>query len=460
MKNNKQIKQEINMLKKSFYIKILNISNKIIICGVAILFSYGIISAQNQYTDKDSLTLEKIINQVLENHPLIKQSKESLNSSNAKIELAKTSYYPKIEANATYTRLGPVSSAQFGPSTFELYPANNYNVDLEIKQIIYDFGKTSSNIQFESQNRNLTEKSIEQIKQKLAINAISVFYYLVYLQQAIMIKDEELKNLKEHLDFVSKKLATGSAINYEILSTQVKTSNTESQKTDLLSAQKTQLTSLNSLLGQPENTVHNLQPKFTANTVNFTEDSLLSVAFKFRDEIILSQEKTNIAELYYNSQDNSDNPIISAFANGGMKNGIFPEMYDMTANYAVGININVPIFDAFRKKNNLLVAQSSINNSKLETESIKRNITTEVFEGYDNFNAAKKKVEQFTFQVNHAEQAYELAKTNFKVGSITNMDLLDAQTNVSESRLLLLKAKIDYELSVFKLRSALGIRLY
>ena len=262
------------------------------------------------------------------------------------------------------------------------------------------------------------------------------------------------------MDFVNKKIETGSAISYEILSTQVKISNTESQKTDLLSAQKTQLTALNSLLGLPVNDAHRLKHEETRNNLTFQEDALLSSAFKNRDEIILSEQKTKIAELYYQSQSNSDNPMLSLFANGGLKNGFFPDLFRWMPNFAVGVALDIPIFDAFRTKNSLLLAKSSVVTSKLETESIKRTITNEVFENFDNLTAAKKKVEQFSVQVKHAEQAFDLAKTNFKAGAITNMDLLDAQTNVSESRLLLLKARIDFELSNYKLRSALGERLY
>jgi len=411
--------------------------------------------------EPDSLSLKMIINKVMENHPLIKQSKEALNSSDAKIEMAKTGYFPKLDGKLNYTRLGPLSYFSFpGVGKLDLYPANNYNIDLEAKQILYDFGKTSSGVDVETEARVMTTKGIEQVKQKLASGTIVVFYYLVYLQEAIKIKDVELKNLNGHLEFVSKKLATGSATNYEILSTQVKISNTESQKTDLLSAQKTQLAALNSLLGLPEKTAHNLKNEPYDNKMDFPEDSLLPLAFSQRDEIIMLQEKTKIAELNYKTQDKSDNPMLLLFANGGMKNGLFPDMFRMMFNYVVGVSLDIPIFDGFRKKNNLSIAQSSVISSKLETESVKRNITTEVYENYDNLTASKKKVEQFSVQVKHAEQAYDLANTNFKAGAITNMDLLDAQTNVSESRLLLLKAKIDYELSVYKLRSALGIRLY
>jgi len=63
-------------------------------------------------------------------------------------------------------------------------------------------------------------------------------------------------------------------------------------------------------------------------------------------------------------------------------------------------------------------------------------------------------------QLAQAEEAFSLAKINFKSGAITNLDLLDAETSVSESRLLLLKSNIDYNVSVYKLNIAVGNKMY
>jgi outer membrane protein TolC len=74
--------------------------------------------------------------------------------------------------------------------------------------------------------------------------------------------------------------------------------------------------------------------------------------------------------------------------------------------------------------------------------------------------AAGTKINQFELQLSQALKAYSLAETSFKSGTITNLDLLDANTSVSESRLMLLKSRIDYAASIYKLKAALGERIY
>jgi len=106
------------------------------------------------------------------------------------------------------------------------------------------------------------------------------------------------------------------------------------------------------------------------------------------------------------------------------------------------------------------LSKSDILVSQYETEVQKRNITNEVVEAKSYIDASKKKVEQFDIQLDHALQAYELAMVSYKSGAITNLDLLDSETSVSESRLQLLKAKIDQRICYLNLEIAMGKHLY
>jgi outer membrane protein TolC len=130
------------------------------------------------------------------------------------------------------------------------------------------------------------------------------------------------------------------------------------------------------------------------------------------------------------------------------------------ANYAVGISFHAPIIDGFRKKKDLSLARASINNATFETDRIRRQVTTEVVDTYNQSDAAKKKIDQGNLQVEQATMALNLARVNYKAGGITNLDMLDSETNLSDSRLTLLKAKLDYSLSLYRLRSAIGATLF
>lgn len=442
---------------------------KIIIFILLIFLPVGLMTSLNaQQKDQptssiksDSLSLADVLQTVIKTHPGIKQAEEALNAAEARVSLAKTGYMPDVDITGSYSRIAPVTKFNFpGFGTVQLFPENNYVAALNYRQNIYDFGKTSNAVKLENENKNLLSKNIDLARQKLALAATNTYYSILFLQNAIVIKNEELKTLNEHLEFIQKRNATGSATKYELLATKVKISNTESQKTDLLTVRNTQMAVLNSLMGQPVTNVLNLSNDLNCKTLNLAQDSLLSYALSHRVELAIAKEKETMLTFQYNVVKSQNNPVINAFASGGGKNGYMPDINKIEPNFSIGLGLRIPIFDGNRTKHNLTLVKSSITNSGYETELSKRSISNEVIENEANRTSALQKMQQYELQLDQAMEAFSLAKVNFTSGAVTNLDMLDAETAVSESKLLLLKSRIDYIVSVYKLKTALGDNLF
>jgi outer membrane protein len=412
-------------------------------------------------TETDSLSLKKIIEQVIKSHPSVKVAEEAINNANARIGLAKTGYYPEADMTANLSNMGPVTKITIPDmGTFQLFPENNYSASLNYRQLVYDFGRTRQNIALENENKGMGERAIEQVKQKLSLLTVNNFYSLAFIQAAIEIKDEQIAALNEHLDHIEKMMATGSATEYQVLATKVKISMAEGQKVDLISVLTAQKASLNSLLGKDQQNNPVVKTELSVEPPVIPSDSLLSFAFHNRDEIILNEERSSLAELKYDLVKLQNKPVINLLASAGAKNGYLPNLNSIKPNYVVGVGIRIPLFDGMKNKYNLSQAQSAITSLSYESDFAKRSVSTELYEAEAYMVAAGKKVNQFELQLKLALKAYSLAETSFKSGTITNLDLLDANTSVSESRLMLLKSKIDYAASIYKLKAALGERLY
>jgi len=411
----------------------------------------------------DSLSLHEILDEVIHNYPSIKKTQTDIVSSDAKIELAKTAYLPDVNLTGSFTFLGPTTSLTMpGLGSFQLYPPDMYSAALNVSQSIYDFGKADKSITFEKQNREMVGFTIELLKQRLSGMMIGNFYSIVFLQEAVKIKNEEIATLNEHLVFVQKKAATGSATNYEVLTTKVRISVIENQKTDLLNALQIQLGQLNSFLGKSQDTKLTVKNEVLAPQILASNDSLFAVAFDHRSEMKIARQKSTLADTRLKMANIQNNPSLNAFGTGGIKNGYFNDKYQDVGklNFAVGVSIKVPLYDANRSKYTKIQANSDIQGNVQETELARRTIVNEVVESKANAQSALKKVHQSELQLEQALEAYSLAETNFRAGAITNLDMLDSSTSVAESRLALLKTKIDYSASILKLKLALGEQIY
>ncbi|MGB8359475.1 MAG: TolC family protein, partial [Bacteroidales bacterium] len=217
-------------------------NRKLILSGALIvIFSISANCQENNGTasvlQSDSLSLKSLIAEVISTHPTVKAAGEALKNADARIGLARTGYYPVIDAGANFSNIGPVMKITIPDlGTFQLYPANNYSAAVNYRQVVYDFGRTRTNIDVENEGRIIVEKTLDQVKQQMALATINNFYTLVYLQHAIKIKDEQLSTLREHLNYIETLKSTGSATDYQVLSTKVRISTAESQKSDLIAA--------------------------------------------------------------------------------------------------------------------------------------------------------------------------------------------------------------------------------
>jgi outer membrane protein len=415
----------------------------------------------NMKPSGDSLSLRSIIEKVIANYPAVKAAEEAVNYADIRIGLAKTGYNPVVDITAGFANLAPVTKLTF-PSlgTFQLYPAYNYSASVNLQQLVYDFGRTRQNVEFENENKAVGQQTLEQVKQRLSLLTVNNFYALFFLQAEIKIKDEQLTALNEHLQYIEKMMATGSATEYQVLSTKVRISTVESQRVDIIASLAAQQASLNSLLGNDQAVRPVVKNELSVDPPVIPSDSILSYAFHNRDEVLINEKKTSLAELRYGITKLQNRPLLSLQASGGAKNGYIPDLGKLTPDYVVGLGLRIPIFDGMKNKYYLSQAQSAITSLSYESDFTKRTISNEVYESEAAMFAAKKKISQFELQLSQALRAYSLAETSFKSGVITNLDLLDANTSVSESSLMLLKARIDYAASVYKLKAALGERIY
>jgi outer membrane protein len=405
----------------------------------------------------DTLQLEDAINQMIKQYPTINLAVEALNASDAKIGMARSGYLPDIDMSAAYARIGPVPSfdfPQFGH--IKLYPENNYTAGVNVNQTIWDFGRTSGRVSIEEESKSMAEQNIDLVKNQLTKRLIYVYYFLFYSQEAMKINDEQIRNLQEHLDLINKKKETGSATDYEVLSTQVKLTAAESQKTDLESSMTVQMAILNSFLGQPEGTRVIVSERTFVPMQQEIQDSTIARALRDRMEIKMAREHVKIMQMRINLAKSDRNPYIRAYASAGGKNGYVPDINKFQANFSAGIGLRIPIYDASRTKNTISLAQSSFLSSQHEKDITALEITNEVVNYYQKELAAIKKVEQTQLQVDQAKRAFDLASTSYSAGVITNLDLLDATTSLSESHLRLLKARIDLLIGYYELQIAEG----
>ena len=410
----------------------------------------------SQQAAEDSLTLQQAIKLALTNQPLLKQAAEDINAAEAKIKQQNSFYYPRVNGDISYTRIGPIPTIQFGGIGFTLAPDNNYDAHISASQLVYDFGKRDALIDLVKSYKLSSEDKLNLIKNNLSYQTVKVFYSIFFTEKGIKVKDEQINTLKKHIELTNKKVQSGSATDFDVLTTEVKVASVENQKIDLENALNKEKIYLKNLLGWSSDKELNLSGEFKVDTSLFNNESLIQEAFQKRIEMKLARDAENSAMVTKQVASLTDRPTLNIIASYGIKNGYEPNLDVLRGNWAAGINASIPIFNGNLREAKVEEADANLKSSSAKILELERTIKSQVEQAFTDLKASRSKIKTSELQVRQAKDAVSRAEVRYRDGIITNLDLLDAETSLAEAKLLRLRVSYENVVNTYSLMQAVG----
>lgn len=398
--------------------------------------------------------LKNLVNTGLEYYPKLKAQQAMVDISKTRIDVSKSYNLPNVSGVVSYNRIDPVSeqpvdNGQGGYNTLKFMPNNNYNAMVSVYYPVLDFGKTKTAIEKASEEYQLANTGLDNSKFNLAYQIANIYYAILYLNKSLLVKDAEIKLLNDNIKIIESKIKYGDALDFDLLNTQVKLTNAENQKSDLKNNRDKQIDMLNSLTGTNNSSLKNATNEFSFDANFLAGDSLLQVAYENNYDVKLSEQKLKVSatEMKLNSKNN--NPVLALSAAAGLKNGYLPDLNVITPNSLIGASLNIPIFSGNRNDN--LYKISKINNqaSQYDLDDSKIIVQRNLQQTLSDIENNLQKYRNADTQIKQANRAVELGNTQYKNGVITNLDLLNSQTNLMLAQLN--KLVYEYQLSVSQL---------
>lgn len=408
----------------------------------------------------DTLTLNETIQRVLATYPSVKQADEAVKSAGYNVKMARAALLPVLDASASYTRVEPVAKVHFEELDLSFNPKNNYNASISVSQLIYDFGKNRPRIEAARQREDVSRLQQNELYQSLALNTVQMYYLNCFTREAIKIKQQELADYKEMLRQTELRTKSGSSTSFDLLSTEVNQLAVQTQLTDLFTSLRTQQTQL-SILADTSVTEAVALSEYFEIKQNLTHlDELLVMAYANRPEMQLVDKQVLIARLEESAARRAYNPSLDLAASAGGKNGYPVHIDRMRLNYEAGVTLSIPLYEGGRRKQSASLAKSAYNTAVYQKELVEKQVHQQVADNFYALVAYYNKMEQLSRQVLLARKAYAQAQVNYEAGSITNLELLTSSTNLSNSELQLLQAKINYQINYYKLQVSVGTPIW
>ena len=420
-----------------------------------------------------TLTVEQAVARARTNQPLIQQALAAEEAARARVGEAQSQYYPTVSGTASYTRLSdesfsiasllpPSLVSQAGQyqalltAPFSLVPLNNWDFGLGLNQVITQFGKRDVQVKLAESGLAAARIGVDQVTTMISYQAAQVFYTALFLQEQGKALDAQYENLQQHLQVILVREETGSATRLEDLSTQVRMAALQSQRADIESQFQKQKIALRQLTGLAPSTEIALSGTFGPGPAPAEDVSLVESALLKRTDVRQAVEAESAAELNQRLVSKAPWPTVSAHASVGYQTGILPDINTPTFNWVAGVQVSVPIFQGFLLARSQDEARKKLDGARQNTSAVRLNVTTQVLQAAQDVRAARQQVEISAGALEQARQMVEVAKVQYDIGIISNLEYLDAQTGLEMANVSNLAAMYKEVLSEYALLQADG----
>ena len=404
-----------------------------------------------------ALTVQETVQKVLDRNLTLKEAQDAVSITKARIDQLKSGLLPNVRGDASYSRIGPIDEFTFpGLGSFQLFPANNYDVHAGVRQLLYDGKKTKESIALaESQVESAVDRW-ELLKRDLAHQTVQLCDSILFLRESLRVQFDHVKALSDHLDIARKKVAAGTATELEVLNTQVRVVAAQNQGVDLQAMIEKQTLGLLQLMKIEDQSPLELRGEFRYQPIALDVEELIRAALRQRLETRSIQNSLKSAAIEVRLAGLTYLPVISANVLVGAKNGYIPDLNVVKLNFVAAVSASVSVFDGHLGQAQKAQATATLKTIEDRGQELEEMIKTEVRQALSDVKASDQKLKAVEVNIEQAQKAMAFARARYEAGTITNLDMLDTEDALTEAEFAKLRALYQFVLSKLTLQRAVG----
>ena len=408
----------------------------------------------HEFSKEAPITLAEIIDIALSRNPDTKQSWAAARVSAAEYGQSLQDYFLLAEGAGNYTR---TRFAQFTGSTRSIVYETQYGGELELTYTILDFGQTRMTSEAALQSLfNADWSHNSQVQQTIQI-VMTDYYNYLYQKQLLFSTEQDVINAKVSLDATEEKFRQGLADISDIVQARTQYLSNKLAVVNQKQSLHTSYTQLLNDMGLPSDGAIYFQ-NYPDEIVFFeleTLDKLILKANENRPDLLAAEAEVKSSIASYNAARLEKMPVVTGEFDIGRKyfqHGV-NDHYDFTAQ----VNLTFPLFQGFFIENSIKKARATIEESEASLDLVRLSIIQEVSNYRSDVGYSKESIEYAKAYLESAEEDFKVNLKKYRVGTGTIIDLINAQTAVSDARSQLAQAQNSWYTSVANLAYATGI---
>lgn len=407
------------------------------------------------------LTLEEAVRITLENNYNILISKNEVEIAERNVSLANAGILPSVSGNLTNNNT--IQNSTQTRSSGEVTDVNNargntLNYGASLNWTIFDGFRMFARYDKLKELQQLGDVNLQLNILTTLGDVMERYYNLVQQQQQLKAFDTAVAISRLRVNTAQTRFEVGKAARLEVLNAQV---DFNTDTTNLLQQQmqyRNSKISLNEVMARDLTIDFYVADNFEIEE-NLVLSNLVDKALQQNPSLRASLISKRIAELDLKEIKANRYPVIGLntgynFNRSESALGFATQTTGRGFNYGLSASIN--IFNGFLQKRSEQNSEVLIRNAELDYQRINQSINTQLYSAYQTYltNLSLVKLEESNQKL--ASQNLDITLTRYRLGTITQVEIRDAQLNYVNATVRLNEAKYRAKLAEVSLKEISG----
>jgi outer membrane protein len=406
-----------------------------------------------------SLTLSDVLTSTLHTNEQVRMADERLYRSEQDKDKAVSALLPKLTLEGNYTRY-PKEVGTIGGGEVILQSKKSYNLQLRLNQPLYEGGKLHSGLRIAQAGIDASKRSRTEIQEDLLFESARIYLEVLKAQESVSVEQRNLDRLSEHLRQAKARFDVGEVTQSVVLRAEAEYAGGEASLTSAENALSNLKEQLRSVAGLPDDFVLE-RPDFSAmaaGEASTDEESAAQKesAMKNRPDFLRAELEETAAKERVTYTRGDYFPSLSLEGIYFHKGADPESTFFIDESWSLAVRLDYPLFDGWMRRANLEQSRSNLREAVLTRSRLKKEIAVEVKTAILNLKTVDRLLDSRNKQVSYARENFTMVSKQFEHGLVTNIDVLDANTLLSQSERDQTHAAIEKDLALLTLQKTKG----
>jgi outer membrane protein len=405
-------------------------------------------------TSTNSYTLADSIRIGLKRSLLVANAARERQIADATRKRAISEAMPKLNGLADYGLYDEANITESGSTT----------LGAEASWLIFSGGKTLSAIRASKAYKQLTAYQEQRVRATHARDIALAYYEIQLAKNQVDALAQSVAQLENFEADTRRKFEAGTVSEFDWLSAKVSLAN---EKPRLISAENTLSLAIEGFrnLTFIDDEFFILTDPLAYVPVEVDLEEALQLGMRKRPELLEKESAVELRKEDVSQQKSAYYPSVNLFGNYNYSD---PDPYSFIpgsasdgwqGHWSAGVRASWSLFDGGYRKSN--VAESKLNMAIEEDQfrDLQRYVSLDIRTAWMRGRDAAEVIEATTENVGLAERALAIARSRFDAGLSTNLEVTQANVELSDARLARSQALYEYMVAVTGMKYAVGILL-